>query len=144
MADKENKYRCNTNAVWTKARGCLKCEKCKRDNCGECKSCKAMPRFGGDGRLNAACEMRRCQKKIAPLQVRRDPQRNTIDKYFNKGESVQSPQRKFTTEDIQDDQLISNNSSKDHGGEENGELSSKRKVAWAETKVSDDEVIILD
>ena len=91
--------------------------------------------------------MRKCQKKNDPLQVRRDFHRNTIDMYFNKSKTVQSPERKYTTKDIQDDQSIYNNPSKDHEGEENGELPSKRNGACVETKVSkhsDDAVIILD
>ena len=145
MADKENRYRGNT--VWMKARGCQNCENCKRDNCGSCKVCMTMPRFGGDGRNKQACKMRRCQKKIAPLQVRSDPLQKTIDMYWNKSEIV--PKRKLTAEEIQEVQLIHDMSSKDQKGEQNEVLLSNKRdreafVETGESKHSDDDVVVLD
>ena len=80
MSDKENLYQ--GNKIWIKRRGCHNCENCKRDNCGICSPCRAMPRFGGDGKLNQICKSRQCTKMIGPFQLKIDPNQPRIDMFM--------------------------------------------------------------
>lgn len=43
-----------------KVRRCGECEGCTRDECGKCRGCRDMPKFGGGGKRNLACALRKC------------------------------------------------------------------------------------